>query len=306
MAVLFFILTGVALVIAVISLLASFAASSEDYAGDVGAGAYRTAAVFFTLVTIGLVFAFAATTVSPRAVGIATSFGKYRGTLPAGFHWTAPWTSVEEFPTQVQFLELNGRDDSTGKGVGGVAVNFDGGGKGVVDATVRWRIEQVDAEDLWKKYKDFDKVRDQLVTSAARDAVRKAVGTYTPTNAQSGKNVTAITKAIRDELQSQVSDDGVQIDSLSVTAVILDDNTQKAIEQVIIAQQGTAKATEEQARARIEQETNKIRQTGGLLSPDALRRYCLEVTNNWDQGKNGPLPAGWSCMGTSPVLVGAK
>lgn len=254
------------------------------------------------LLAVVIVVAFSATTVSPRAVGIATSFGKYRATLSAGFHWTAPWTSVEEFPTQVQFLELNGKEH----GAGGVAVNFDGGGKGTIDATVRWRIDQNDAEDLWKKYKDFDKVRDQLVTSAARDAVRKAVGTYTPTDAQSGKNVSAITDSIRNELQSQVSDDGVQIDSLSVTAVMLDENTQRAIEQVIIAQQGTAKAKEEKARAEIEQQTNKIRQTGGLLSPDALRRYCLEVTNNWDQGKNGPLPAGWSCMGSSSIVVSGK
>lgn len=294
MAILFFILIVIFLLLAISTIVASI--GSDEPAPLRGAG------IGLILLAVVVTVIFSATTVSPRAVGIATSFGKYRATLPAGFHWTAPWTSVEEFPTQVQFLELNGKD----KGVGGVAVNFDGGGKGVVDATVRWRIEQANAEDLWKKYKDFDKVRDQLVTSAARDAVRKAVGTYTPTDAQSGKNVSKITDSIRSELQSQVADDGVQIDSLSVTAVMLDDNTQKAIEQVIIAQQGTAKAKEEKARAQIEQETNKIRQTGGLLSADALRRYCLEVTNNWDQGKNGPLPAGWSCMGANSVVVSGK
>lgn len=300
MAIFYLIVMTLLVILLLVCVGAAIRAPKEAASDEISRSGLIGAAVVLALVGLLVTGIFSATTVSPRAVGIATSFGKYRGTLDAGFHMTAPWTSVEEFPTQVQFLELNGKEH----GAGGVAVNFDGGGKGTIDATVRWRIDQKDAEALWRKYKDFDKVRDQLVTSAARDAVRKAVGGYTPTNAQSGKNVTAITKAVRDELQQQVADDGVQIDSLSVTAVILDENTQKAIEQVIIAQQGTAKATEEQARARIEQETNKIRQTGGLLSPDALRRYCLEVTNNWDQAKNGPLPAGWSCMGAVPVVVG--
>lgn len=300
MAVFYLILITIVAILFLICVGSAIKAPREPAKNEIGRSGLIAASVLVLVVGLLITGIFSATTVSPRAVGIATSFGKYRGTLDAGFHMTAPWTSVEEFPTQVQFLELNGKKD----GAGGVAVNFDGGGKGTIDATVRWRIDSKDAEALWRKYKDFDKVRDQLVTSAARDAVRKAVGGYTPTDAQSGKNVSGITDSISKELQAQVKDDGVQIDSLSVTAVILDDNTQKAIEQVIIAQQGTAKAKEEKARAEIEQQTNKIRQTGGLLTPDALRRYCLEVTNNWDQGKNGPLPAGWSCMGNVPVVVG--
>lgn len=297
--VLYFLLAVAALIVAVVLGLLAAGAPKESSRDQMSRGSFITGSVLSVVALIGITLAFAATTVAPRAVGIETSFGKYRGTLPAGFHWTAPWANVEEFPTQVQFLELNGKED----GAGGVAVNFSGGGKGTVDATVRWKIEEKDAEALWRKYKDFDKVRDQLVTSAARDAVRLAVGGYTPTAAQSGKTGPEITRAIQGALQAAVSDDGVQVDSLSVTAVILDDNTQKAIEQVIIAQQGTAKAEEEKKRASTEKETNKLRQDGGLLSPDALRRYCLEVTNNWDQGKNGPLPAGWSCMAQAPFTV---
>lgn len=304
---LYLILGGILTAAALEHLAGALFASTEpgrdsDVSPRTGFRVLATAAVLLLVIVTAI---FSATTVSPRAVGIETAFGRYQGTLPAGFHWTAPWSSVEEFPTQVQFLEMNGEEGKDDK-KGGVQVNFAGGGKGTVDATVRWRINEQNAEDLWKKYKDFDKVRDQLVLSSARDAVRVAVGGYTATDAQSGSTVAELTKKISDALQAGVADDGVQIDSISVTAVILDDRTQEAIQKVIIAQQDKARAEVEKDRANIEKDTNKIRQDAGILNEGGLRRYCLELTNNWDQGKNGPLPATWNCLGqgANPVVVG--
>lgn len=308
---LYLILAAVVLVVTVVFLLCSFGAPKEPKTDRYGKptqpskGSFRVAVGICLFILLGLTAAFSATTVSPRAVGIVTSFGKYQATLPAGFHWTAPWSGVEEFPTQVQFLEMNGTEGQDNK-KGGVQVNFAGGGKGIVDATVRWRINEKNAEDLWKKYKDFEKVRDQLVLSSARDAVRVAVGGYSATDAQSGSNVTDLTGKIAQNLQSNVADDGVQIDSISVTAVILDDKTQDAIQKVIIAEQDKARAKVEQERAEIEKTTNEIRQKAGILNDGGLRRYCLELTNSWDASKNGPLPATWNCLGStgSPVVVG--
>lgn len=304
---LFLILAGIVGLFTLIVFLSSLGAPKEPERDQVGRRPMQVTAAVGVFILLLLTAIFSATTVSPRAVGIQTAFGRYQSTLPAGFHWTAPWSGVEEFPTQVQFLEMNGTDGQDGK-KGGVQVNFSGGGKGTVDATVRWRINESNAEDLWKKYKDFEKVRDQLVLSSARDAVRVAVGGYTATDAQSGSNVAAITSKIAGALQAGVADDGVSVDSISVTAVILDDQTQNAIQKVIIAQQDKARAQVDKEKAEIEKTTNEIRQKAGILDDGGLRRYCLELTNNWDQGKNGPLPATWSCFGQSPsgVVVGQK
>lgn len=249
----------------------------------------------------GLVTVFAsATTVTARAVGIQTSLGKYQATLSPGLQWTAPWSSVEEFPTQVQYLELKG-DNS-------VAVNYQGGGKGNVDAVVRWRIDDKNAEALWRKYRTFDNVRDQLVFSAAKDSVRVVVGEYKPNDARAGENLRPITEKVQADLGKTLGTDGVKIDSLSTTGVFLDAQTQTSLEKVIAANNDIERAKADKARAIIDNETAKLREQSGSLSDGALRRYCYDVTNSWDQSKNGPLPATWNCAGGQPagVIVGAK
>lgn len=302
---LYLVLGGILAIIGIVLLLCSLGAPKEPARDQLGKGSFQIAAAVFLFLFLGVTAAFAATTVSPRAVGIQTSFGKYQGTLSAGFHWTAPWSGVEEFPTQVQFLELNSSKSEDSKG--GVDVNYKGGGKGSVDATVRWRIDEKNAEALWRKYRDFDKVRDQLVISSARDSVRVAVGGYTPNDARAGENLRTITAAVQADLGKTLTDDGIRIDSVSTTGVFLDDNTQKSIEKVIAAQNDVERAKADKARAIIDNETAKLREQAGSLSAGAMQRYCLDVTNSWDQGKNGPLPATWNCLGgqgNSSVVVG--
>lgn len=294
------------LVLAVFALLA-VGAGSSDASRSNGDGPSRrtftTWAIIVGLVLMIVTAAFSATTVSARAVGIQTSFGRYQGTLPNGFHMTAPWSGVEEFSTQVQWLELNGAKDNN---VGGTQVNYQGGGKGVVDATIRWRINPDNADDLWRKYRTFEAVRDQLVQSASRDSIRVIVGAYAPNDARAGENLRKITGAVQTDLGGQLKDDGIQIDSVSVTGVFLDDVTQRSIEQIVQAENAVKKAEADKQRAIIDNETANLRAKSASLGAGALQRYCLDVTNSWDQSKNGPLPATWNCFAAQQpsVVVG--
>lgn len=258
------------------------------------------AGAFAVLVLVTVLFS--ATTVSPRSVGIQTAFGKYQQTLDAGLQWTAPWSSVEEFSTQVQYLALNGDNKNS------VDVNYQGGGKGNVDAVVRWRIDAKNAEALWRKYRTFENVRDQLVLSATKDSVRVVVGAYKPNDARAGENLRPITEKVQADLAATLKDDGVTIDSVSTTGVFLDGQTQQSIEKVVAANNEIEKARADQERAKIENATAKLREQSGSLSKQALERYCYDVTNNWDVAKNGPLPATWNCAGSnvSGVIVGTK
>lgn len=256
---------------------------------------YIAAGVSALLLLITVV-GFSATTVSARSVAIQTSFGKYQGTLDNGIHFVAPWSKTEEFSTQIQPLELTGEEDS-------IAVNYIGGGRGSVDATVRWRINSEDAESLWRKYKTFDRVRDQLVRSAAKDSFRVVVGSYTPNDARSGENLRPISERVVADLRATLVPSGVEIDSVSIKGIFLDEATQKSLERTVIANNNIETAKSEKVRATIDAETAKIRERGGSLSGPALVRYCLEVTNAWDQAKNGVLPAGWNCSSPSPFVV---
>lgn len=259
-----------------------------------------TAVVGFVVLFI-LTVAFSFTTVSARTVGVQTSFGRYQGTLNAGPHMIAPWASVEEFSTRVQFLDLDSRD-----GGKNVRVKYAGGGGGTVDAVVRWRIEPEGAEQLWAKYKTFDNVRDQLVDSSSQDSFRVVIGKFTPTEAIAGSNVRPISQSVLDDLTNVLGDDGIFLDSVSTKNVSLDKDVQKTLNRQVVAAGLVEVAKQEQQRAEIDAETARIRSEGGSLTPEALQRYCYEVTNAWDVKKNGPLPATWNCAGNSqtPVIVG--
>lgn len=243
------------------------------------------------------------TTVSSRAVGIGTAFGKYTRTLDNGLQFKAPWESVEEFSTQVQYLDLDSTDGSDNK----VNVAYKGGGEGSISLTVRWGINKDNAEDLWKKYKTFEQVTNQLVLSSAKDSVNAVVGGYSPSDARDGSKRKEIALAIRSDLDADLKDDGVYIDSVSVKSVDLSEKTQASIEAIVQANANIERAKAEQERARIDADTAAARQSKGALTGPALQRYCLEVTNSWDVKKNGPLPATWNCFGSSQdVLVNTK
>lgn len=248
-----------------------------------------------TVVFLGITLALSLTQVGSRSVGIQTAFGRYQDTLDNGLQLTAPWSSVEEFSTQVQYLDLDSTDGSDDA----VSVTFKGGGGGTVSLTPRWSIDEDKAEDLWKKYKTFDKVQNQLVNSSAKDSVRVVVSKYTPNDARDGENLRPIADAIQADLAKSLSDDGVKIDSVSIKKITLDARSQNSLDKIVEANNNVERAKAERERAKIDAETAKIREQSGQLSEKAAQRYCLEMMNNWDVKKNGSLPAGFVCPGTN-------
>ncbi len=243
------------------------------------------------------------TTVGARSVGIQTAFGRYQNTLDNGLQFTAPWSSTEEFSTQVQYLDL----DDTNGGNDSVQVTFKGGSGGQVSLTPRWRINEDKAQDLWMKYRTFDRVQNQLVNSSAKDSVRVVVSNYTPNDARNGENLRPIAEQIKEDLAKSLADDGIVIDSVSIKKIALDPRSQASLDKIVQKNNDIESAKAEQERAKIDAETAKIREQSGSLSDKALQRYCLEVVNNWDVKKNGNLPAGFTCTGSSsPFVVTSK
>lgn len=254
-----------------------------------------------TVLGMGLTTLFASlTSVASNSVGIQTQFGKYSGTLDSGLQLAAPWASTEQFSKRVQYLDLDGNH--------AVTVTFKGGGGGQVKATPRWRIDPDKAGALWRKFRSFDHVRDQLVNSTAKDSIRVIASQYTPNEARSGENLRKIDQEIKADLGQALAEDGIIIDSISIKGIQLDDRSQSSLDKIVAANNDIDRAKAEQTRAKIDAETAKIRQQGGSLSGPALQRYCLEVVNNWDVGKNGPLPAGFSCFdaGQLPKVLPVK
>lgn len=234
-------------------------------------------------------------TVSARSVGVGTAFGKYTQTYSPGITIKGPWESIEEFSTQIQSSEEK------------VPVSYAGGGGGDITVKVRYLVDANKVQALWAKYKTFERVQTELVAASVRDSVSTVAGGYSPTEARDGTNRRSIAAKIQKDLNTVLSDDGIKLDSVSVVDVNLNAQSQSSIDANVKASADVEKAKTEQERAKIDAETARLRETKGALTPPALQRYCLEITNSWDAKKNGPLPATWSCISqSSDVIVSAK
>lgn len=244
---------------------------------------------------VSLLFSFVS--IPAQSVGVVTEFGKPQGVLAQGPHMKSPVASVEKFSTRVQPLELTGADND-------IPVTYKGGGGGTVEAVVRWRTTKDNVVALWQGYRSFDNVRDQLVKSSAADSFRVILASYTPTDARAGENLREISEATKADLQSTLQRNGIIVDSVSVKNITLDKQAQASLDRVVSSSANVETARKEQERARIDAETNRLRQAS--LTPQALERYCLDVVNNWDAHKNGNLPAGFNCNGQSSVVVSGK
>jgi regulator of protease activity HflC (stomatin/prohibitin superfamily) len=257
---------------------------------------------FFAFILAILLF-MSSTTIGARSVGIQTSFGKYVNTLPSGHHWASPFSSVEEFSTLTQNLHLNGGngDDEGPK----TPVAFKGGASGNVDATIRWRISDDGAQKLWRDYKTFANVQNNLVRADAQNSLRIEFSNFTPVDARDGNNLNTIMTNVQKSLAGKLKSYGVSVDSIQITNVELGRQAQSSIDRIVEANANVQRAEAEQQKATIEAQTAQIRQT--TQTPETLQRYCLEVVNAWDVSKNGPLPATFNCglsENSGSVIVG--
>lgn len=275
------------------------------------------AAIVVGIIVTGL---FSSTIVDARAVGVQTGFGRYISTLDNGFHLKYPWASVEEFSTRVQYLNVEDSpvtykaiaipeaDASENTGAEPQGTLY--GGDGSVDLVVRWTIQAKDAKELWERYKSFENVRDQLVFPTTKDSLRLVVSEYTPAEAKDGGNIRAISDAAVADLNKTLNSNGVGIDSVSISNVLLGQQAQKAVDRVVAADADIDRAAREQQRAAIDAQTAKLRTEEGALTPEALQRYCLDLVNAWDVAKNGQLPATFNCTlngtNSTPVIVNTK
>jgi len=159
---------------------------------------------------------------------------------------------------------------------------------------------------LWEKYKTFDDVNNRLVNSEAQQAITDVANDYPADYAS--VNQQALGDRVKENLSNRLSKYGIIVDSVAVKGVDLDGPTKSSLQRIQDNYQKTRAAQQEQERAKIDNETAKLRAESGVLSAANMQRYCLDVVNSWDVQKNGPLPATFDCsLGGSGknVLVNA-
>src|SRR5690349_11367716 len=159
------------------------------------------------------------TIVSTRNVGVVTTFGRPSGTLPNGLHLKAPWQNVTEMNGTIQI------DNHTGEYA--TTVRLGNNSTANVDNSVRWRIKPAAADELFLDYREFDNVRDNLVTRELRAALNEVFADFDPLAPENseGTNVQALGDDVADKLRGKVGDQ-VEILNVIVPLVNYDEATQ--------------------------------------------------------------------------------
>ena len=275
------IIIGIAAVIAVISAAIGIALKkSDDRELRDAAPKFKTGAVLTIIIAL-IVTLFASTTiVPPRTVGVKVALGKPVGSVGNGFHFKAPWTSVEKMDASIQNDVYNG--DKT------ITVRLGNNTEAEADASIRWQLKQDNIEQLFLDYKTFDNIRDNLVTRNFRAAMNEAFASYDPlatvesaNNSDADKALPGIAEKVKDKLQDKLGDD-IIIHEVTIPLVNFDESTQNRINELQAETARTRIANQKQETADAEAKANKILEDS--VTPEVLSSKCLDIAdrNNKD------------------------
>lgn len=248
------------------------------------------------------------TQVTTKNVGVVTSFGRPVGALGNGLHLKAPWHKVTEFDAAVQTDSHKSKDnDST-------CTDIRIGNQSVacVDNSVRWRIVQDSADDLYRDYREFENVRDSLVTRELDAALNEVFADYDPlagvdTNgASTAPSLDQLSEEVTARLRQKVGNQ-VEVLSVIIPLVSFDKTTQDKINDYQAELANTRIARQKQQTADAQAEANRKLSSSVSNDPNVLVSKCFDILAEMVNAKE-PVPAGFTCWpggGTGIVIPSA-
>jgi regulator of protease activity HflC (stomatin/prohibitin superfamily) len=233
------------------------------------------------------------TVVSPRNVGVVTTFGRPSGTLSNGLHVKAPWQSVTEMNGTIQIDNHTG-DNATTVRVGNNSTAY-------VDNSVRWRIQPDAADELFLDYRDFDNVRDNLVTRELKAALNEVFADFDPLNPENsdGASVQALGDEVAAKLRTKVGGQ-IEIINVIVPLVNYDQATHDRINALNVEKANTRIAEQRAKTAEAEAKANAILSKSVSNDPNVLVSKCLDAVRESGLSPLGCWP-GSSAMPTVPA-----
>jgi regulator of protease activity HflC (stomatin/prohibitin superfamily) len=252
-------------IVTVIALL--IRATSKNPAGRTRA--LRVAAVAGGLAVFVLILG-STTIVSTRNIGVVTTFGRPGATLSNGLHIKAPWQSVTEMNGTIQI------DNHTGEAA--TTVRLGNNSTANVDNSVRWRIQPAAADELFLDYREFDNVRDNLVTRELKAALNEVFSDFDPLAPENseGANVQALGDQVAEKLRTKVGGQ-IEIINVIVPLVNYDQATQDRINALNVEKANTRVAEQRAKTAQAEARANGILAASVTNDPNVLVSKCLDA-----------------------------
>lgn len=207
------------------------------------------------------------THVGSNEVGVVHNFGSFQSTEGPGVHWVAPWSQTESFTTRLQSHKVKDHDvvlKPEREGASGAPAS--------VWYTIRYHVNGTErAEYMWRKYRSFERVTNDLVVPESKTTANEVLGQYTPATSQAGSNRRIIGTKIKVALGKVLEDDGIKVDSVSVTTVALPKEVRDRLSGVQKAAADAQRAAVE-AQARLDTATKDKETAAQQAAADKLRK----------------------------------
>ena len=187
--------------------------------------------------------------------------------LTNGLHWKAPWQSVTGMNGTTQI------DNHTGDAA--TTVRLGNNSAAFVDNSVRWRIQPAAADELFLDYREFDNVRDNLVTRELKAALNEVFSDFDPLAPENfeGANVQALGDQVAEKLRTKVGGQ-IEIINVIVPLVNYDQATQDRINALNVEKANTRVA--EQRAKTAAAEANELLAASVTNDPNVLVSMCLD------------------------------
>lgn len=254
--------------------------------------------------TILVVFLSSFAIVSTKNIGIVTNFGNPVGILTNGAHFKAPWMNVTEMDAAIQ-TDNHYKADPAGESC--IQVRMANQGVACVDLSIKWRIKDVSALDLFQNYREFENVRDSLVTRELGGALNVTFEEYNPLATDETGNIAQphtedLSQQVKELMQDTVGD-RVEIDNVIISLFHFDDNTQSRIDALQAQIAETRIAEQSKLTAAAQAEANRELSSSVSNDPNVLVSKCYDLLNEM-VSKGQVIPTGFSCWpGSGSALI---
>ncbi|QUU29301.1 band-7-like membrane protein [Mycobacterium phage Skinny] len=237
------------------------------------------------------------TIVGTRQVGIETAFNRPTGkTFENGLNFKAPWASVVEMDGAIQINKYEGPS--------AIRVRLGNNSTAGADTSIRWRIKQDAADELFVDYKTFDNVRVNLIERNLQVAENEVFQSFDPLDAEWAEGVPL--QQFADKAAAKLKDlvgQQVEIIDVSVSRLDYDEQTEGKINQLNAERANTAVAKQAKDTATAQAEANRELASSVSNDPNVIVANC--ITKALDKGVSpfGCWPTGGEMLLTVPAPV---
>lgn len=252
----------------------------------------KLAAIAIGVFTLIVAASTMTTIVKPRTVGVVVSLGKPVAVLDNGFHFKAPWQSVEKLDGSVQ--------NDVYSGESAINVRLGNNGKANVDASIQWQLKTDDAMGVFLDYKTFEGIQSNLVDRNFRAELNDVMATYDPLNyldtAKGGQDLSDLAEKVQKAMTEAVGEQ-IEIRSVKLPIINFDEPTQNRINELQAETAKTRIAQQKKQTSTAEAEANKILERS--ITPETLTSKCLDIVAESNQSPIGCFPGG----GVQPITM---